>query len=190
MIRVLHVEDDVDHHELIRMWLVQAGHAVDHARTIDQAVDRIADSDIVLLDWELGDESGDALLGHDTVRTSDIPVVVISGHDVDQVDAAAFEHGAAAFLTKSELNQGLVDRTVRYAVRVTKREQPKPFDAKDTKLAIALARGSKVADAAEDAGVAVRTAYRRIADPDFQAYVTSLKARVAETLIERTLRDL
>lgn len=48
-------------------------------------------------------------------------------------------------------------------------------------LAIRLAAGGGVADAARASGVSERTAYRRLADPDFCATVTRLRAELWES---------
>lgn len=188
--RVMYVEDDQDYYALIRAWLDRSGHECMHAATIPEAAEHIEGVDLMLLDWELGDVSGAEVMADPTIRASSTPVVVVSGYDAGRVDEAAFDAGAVAFLTKGELNAGLLDRTARYALRVSQPKEAKTFDMPDTKLALGLVRGDKVADAAAEAGMAVRTAYRRIADPDFQAFVTSLKERMAEELIERALREI
>lgn len=52
--------------------------------------------------------------------------------------------------------------------------------AADPRLALELASGATVADAAERAGVAESTAYRRLAEPDFRREVERLRSEMVE----------
>lgn len=52
-------------------------------------------------------------------------------------------------------------------------------------LALALAAGRSVADAAATAGVSVRTAWRRLADPAFAARVSALRTDMLRTAAGR-----
>lgn len=57
------------------------------------------------------------------------------------------------------------------------------FGTKNDILALALAKGRSVADAAVEAGVGRRTAFRRLADPTFKARIQALRGEmVAEAL--------
>lgn len=70
----------------------------------------------------------------------------------------------------------------------------------DEALALALATGRTVEEAALQAGVAQRTAYRRLADPDFRQHVAELRTemvgralgKMADAMTEAadTLREL
>jgi hypothetical protein len=50
-------------------------------------------------------------------------------------------------------------------------------------LATALAGGATVRDAAADAKISPRTAYRRLQDPAFRARVTEIRARLVDQVI-------
>ena len=52
-------------------------------------------------------------------------------------------------------------------------------------LALALAAGQSVRDAATSAGVSERTAFRRLADPEFAAQVAALRADMIRTAAGR-----
>lgn len=55
----------------------------------------------------------------------------------------------------------------------------------DDRLATAIAAGRAVRDAATDAGVAERTAFRRLQDPEFVAKVDRLRSEVVGTAMNR-----
>ena len=60
----------------------------------------------------------------------------------------------------------------------------------DAVLIAALATGGEVADAARQAGVSERTAYRRLADPAFTAELRQARAQARTALIERVVAKL
>lgn len=53
------------------------------------------------------------------------------------------------------------------------------------KLVLALAAGATVRDAAEQAGIGERTAYRRLADADFRRRVSEARGRLFDTALGR-----
>jgi hypothetical protein len=55
----------------------------------------------------------------------------------------------------------------------------------DDLLAVALAAGQEVADAARSARLSERTAYRRLADPDFRRRVAELRGRAVDRALGR-----
>ena len=72
--------------------------------------------DVVLLDLSLPDSAG-----LDTVRTMraalhDVPIVVLTGHDDNALDAAALEVGAQDYLVKGQFEHNALGRAVRHAL--------------------------------------------------------------------------
>ena len=60
----------------------------------------------------------------------------------------------------------------------------------DEQLALALASGRRVVDAAESAGLSERTAYRRRAEPDFQARVKELRSELVDAASGRLVATM
>ena len=60
----------------------------------------------------------------------------------------------------------------------------------DLQLQVALARGATVRDAANAAGVAERTAHRRLSDPSFRAEVDRLREELRLKIIENVAAQL
>src|SRR5260221_9998148 len=56
---------------------------------------------------------------------------------------------------------------------------------KDVMLALALASGTKIVDAAEQAGVCRRTVERKLAEPDFRRMVAELRAEMVAAALGR-----
>jgi diguanylate cyclase (GGDEF)-like protein len=71
-----------------------------------------------LLDDQLDQQDGLELLREARRINPDTPVIIITSSDTEEVDMAASEIGAADFLLKSELNTRVLERTIRYAVKL------------------------------------------------------------------------
>jgi two-component system cell cycle response regulator len=73
---------------------------------------------VCLLDYRLDLGTGVDLLREVRRLSIDTPIIIMTVDDSDEVDIAALEAGAADFLLKSELTPRLLERTVRYAVKL------------------------------------------------------------------------
>ena len=72
----------------------------------------ILESDIVLLDFNLPDITGDEIL--EIIREKiDIPVIIITGDEQLQIAVKTFKHGATDFLIKSPQNIALLPQIVK-----------------------------------------------------------------------------
>src|SRR5215207_9543190 len=120
---ILIVDDEKNIRRTLRMVLESEGHVVHEAGSIAEAegvIAREATIDVILLDVKLGDDNGLELLralksrGEDGMssRTSDIPVVMISGHATIEDAVAATRLGAFDFMEKP-LDRNRVMVTVR-----------------------------------------------------------------------------
>ncbi|MCL4800087.1 MAG: response regulator transcription factor [Burkholderiales bacterium] len=121
--RIALLEDDPSQSDLVRFWLAGAGHvchAFDRSREFMRALAR--DSfDLLVLDWELPDVNGDAVLawvranGHDSV-----PVLFTTARDREEDIVAALRAGADDYLIKPLRRHELlarIDALVRRAGR-------------------------------------------------------------------------
>src|SRR5688572_7252010 len=107
---ILIVDDEKNIRRTVRMVLESEGHVVHEAGSIAEAEAVIAREsiDLIMLDVKLGDDNGLDLLrtlkarGEDGMssRTSEIPVVMISGHATIEDAVAATRLGAFDFMEK------------------------------------------------------------------------------------------
>ena len=101
--RIALLEDDPSQADLVRMWLGNAGHNV-HAYERSREFMRVLarDSfDLLLLDWELPDVNGDAVLAwvRANVRKN-VPVLFATARDREEDIVAALKGGADDYLVK------------------------------------------------------------------------------------------
>lgn len=102
-IRVLHVEDDPDNAELIRRILARRpGHELRHAATGRAGIEAVADfdPDLVLLDLNLPDLSGEEVLAQLRGAGSRVPVLIVTADATAATSARLAASGAAGVLTK------------------------------------------------------------------------------------------
>jgi len=119
--RLLVVDDDDDGYALIRELLSAVGDArfdVQWASSHDEGLALLEknEHDIVLLDYHLGERTGLDLLRDARARGSRVPAVLLADLVDRDVDLAAMRAGAADFIVKSQMNERLLERSIRYAL--------------------------------------------------------------------------
>jgi diguanylate cyclase (GGDEF)-like protein len=138
--RVLLIEDDDEDAVLVQRALERfPGFELRHVRRMQAALDTLAadDFDVALLDLSLPDSFG--LQGVATLRTrfADLPVVVLTGLDDNNLALAALEQGAQDYLAKCQCAPELLVRTLRYAI------QRQQFQRENRRLMDELARQAR-----------------------------------------------
>jgi diguanylate cyclase (GGDEF)-like protein len=118
---VLVVEDNAGHATLVRELLEAAApgaFACTLVPTLGDAVEHLlaGGTDCVLLDLELPDATGIEALERIRGAAMDVPVLVLSGHDADDIAVAALRAGAQDFLVKGGLDGRALARALRHAV--------------------------------------------------------------------------
>lgn len=125
-LRVLLVEDEPDHADLVRVYLdeaVDTDFDLTHVGTVQSAVEALASAeaegdpfDIVLCDQRLPDSEYWETVERVATAAGEVPVVALTS--IGDIDLAvdAMRQGAQDYLVKSELSAELLQRTARYAV--------------------------------------------------------------------------
>lgn len=110
--RILVVEDDVALRELLTFHLLQAGFKVSEAENADQAWDKAAEADLVVLDWMLPDQSGvDWLRRYRLQQGGELkPVLMLTARASEMDKVVGFESGADDYLCKPFSTAELVAR--------------------------------------------------------------------------------
>lgn len=124
--RVAIVEDDPSQSDLVRVWLAGAGHSC-HVFARGREFMRVMarDSfDVLLLDWELPDVNGDAILAWVRANIRDsIPVLFATARDAEADIVKALRAGADDYLVKPLRKQELLARVEALGRRA--RPQPR-----------------------------------------------------------------
>ena len=120
-IRVLLVEDNPGDARLIREAFREAdgnGFDLEWVENIAKALEHLADkeTDVILLDLTLPDSSGLETVRKMLAEAPESPIVVLSGHNDENLALAAVQNGAQDYLVKGELAGNLLGRALRYAI--------------------------------------------------------------------------
>lgn len=72
--------------------------------------------DVTLLDYRLGERSGMDLLREALERGCRTPMILLTGQGDYEVDVEAMGSGASDYLVKDQLNEALLERSIRYSI--------------------------------------------------------------------------
>ena len=115
---ILFVEDDDIDAKLIELALKKSAifeTELTRARSITEARDlfSIASFDLMLLDFWLGAEPGLSLVEELGGRRGRIPVVLLTGHSDQDIQALGHQAGALGFISKDDLTSNTLDAVIR-----------------------------------------------------------------------------
>ena len=119
---VLVIDDNPGDAVLVREMLRDAGgateHVVGHAPTLRDGLARLRDAtpDCVLLDLGLPDADGLTALAQVRGAAGDVPVVVLSGREDEDLAVRAVHDGAQDYLVKGQVDARLLGRSITYAI--------------------------------------------------------------------------
>ena len=120
-IRVLLVDDDEDDFIITDEVLSDSGsqrYALTWASSYREGLLKVDSDefDLVLLDNQLGADSGIDFLKEIQMRGIKIPIIMLTGAGNYNIDVTAMRFGAMGYLEKGELTYEVVDRAIRYAL--------------------------------------------------------------------------
>ena len=120
-IRVLLVEDDEGDVFLLRELLDDSPvrFAIENAGRLDAALTRLGAGgiDVVISDLTLPDSRGAGTFRALYAHPSHAPIIVLSGLDDEALALKTVEEGAQDYLVKGQVNQPLLVRSIRYAIK-------------------------------------------------------------------------
>lgn len=126
-VRILLVEDDPDDVWLIRNLLGDRWDGpfeLVHVELLSAALDLCArgEIDVLLLDLSLPDSRGLETFLRVYAAAGDIPIVVLTGLNDEQVAIKAVQAGAQDYLVKGQVDDRVLVRSVRYAIERSRRD--------------------------------------------------------------------
>jgi two-component system cell cycle response regulator len=118
---VLLIEDDPAYARLIEMLLVEESegrYAVERAGRLDEGLELLKDGhvDAVLLDLTLPDSKGLDTFVRANDAAPEVPIVVLTGFDDEQLALDAVKRGAQDYLVKGHAENDSLARSLRYAM--------------------------------------------------------------------------
>jgi signal transduction histidine kinase len=117
---VLLIEDNPGDADLVRLRLVEGKSAIDVS-----CVNRLADGlaslkerspGVILLDLNLPDSQGAETFRKVLEKAPDVPIVILSGQDDEELAFKALHQGVQDYLVKGAISSNSLDRAMRYAV--------------------------------------------------------------------------
>jgi len=119
--RILLVEDNPADAQIIRAALEASPAArftLVHVERLSDALTRLAEEPfaVVLLDLSLPDSWGFATISRIQERAPEIPIVVLTGLDDEEVAVKAVQEGAQDYLVKGQLSSSTLLRALQYAI--------------------------------------------------------------------------
>jgi len=103
--KILIVDDDSDHNDLQKDALQESSgsYSVTQAYGPDECLKMVSESqfDLIILDYTLPDMDGLALMDRIKRKTTDVPVLMVTGHGDESIAVEAMKHGACDYLTKT-----------------------------------------------------------------------------------------
>jgi diguanylate cyclase len=118
-LRVLLVEDNPGDARLVEILLSETGQEFDVKRvgTLGEALDELdRPPKVVLLDLSLPDSAGLETVERMRRAAPQLPIVVLSGRDDEEVALRALQSGAEDYLVKGQGDGDLISRSIRYSI--------------------------------------------------------------------------
>lgn len=124
-IAILLIEDDYNDALLIQRYLSKAtkiSYQVNHVDQLHKGLECLHGGgvDVVLLDLGLLDSHGLSTFEKAHALSPNVPIIVLTGFDDDDLAMDAVHKGAQDYLVKGQITGSLLQRSIRYAIERTK----------------------------------------------------------------------
>ena len=121
--KILIIEDDRLQFRVTERLLANARMArfeVDWAQTFEDGLKRLLTGAYAacLLDYQLGARDGLELLREARAKNCHTPVIFLTADSSERVDEAAMEAGASDYLVKGEITPRMLERSIRYSLKL------------------------------------------------------------------------
>src|SRR5687768_2724675 len=122
-LRVLLIDDDRLQFRLTQAHFAAfqtAGYALTWADTYEKGLVELCSGGyaVCLLDYQLGERDGLQLIHEARTRDCHTPIVFLTAETADRVDVGAMNAGALDYLVKSEITPRMLERSLRYAMKL------------------------------------------------------------------------
>src|SRR5438094_807012 len=130
-INLLLIDDDEQEHLIIRRILnsIQKDHSNIHysihfSEDYFSGLSEIFSKqyDICLVDYRLGNDDGLGLIRAAIKKESEMPMILLTDQNNQDIEYAAINAGAMDYLNKNEINEQLLRRSIQYAIERKKIE--------------------------------------------------------------------
>jgi len=161
VISVLLVEDNPLHAKLLHAYLTDQSEGYDFVlrTTLADALSFLHESkiDVLLLDLLLPDSHGIETLERAHSEFPDLPIVVLTSHDTEELSRVAIQKGAQDYLVKGTFQAPLLDRAIRYALERHQlnrqlQESTRVLRARETLLSHLARHSSDIISIIDEAG--------------------------------------
>jgi signal transduction histidine kinase len=127
-VKVLLVEDDEDDAVLTRGLLREIEgrtFELEWVKDFEPGLERLCQGvyDVCLVDYRLGERNGVEFIELAMRRECRGPIILLTGQGDHEIDVAAMNAGAADFLNKGQINAGMLERSIRYAIQQRRAEE-------------------------------------------------------------------
>ena len=121
--KLLLIDDDRVHQQMVQQMVLgfrSGPFELEGAATYEDGLKKLVSGRYVacLLDYHLGDRDGLTLVREARIAGCEAPFIVVSADDSEELDLAALEAGAADCLFKGALTARLLERSLRYALKL------------------------------------------------------------------------
>ncbi|MFA6960339.1 MAG: diguanylate cyclase [Opitutaceae bacterium] len=121
--KILIIEDDRLQFRVTERLLANAHMArfeIDWAQTFEDGLSQLLTGNYAacLLDFQLGEHDGLELLRTAREKNCETPVIFLTADSSEQVDEAAMEAGASDYLVKGEITPRMLERSIRYSLKL------------------------------------------------------------------------
>jgi len=181
-LRILLVEDNPGDARLLQELLCESQSFevnLEHVDRLEGAREylRTGDVDVVLLDLSLPDAQGMTTLRGAVEAAPDLPIVVMTGLDDQNLAVQAVQSGAQDYLVKGQVEPVLLSRAILYAIERKQLERER----------VRLLEREQEARSRAEAAVQARDQVLRVVSHDLGNYLSAIK--IHGIVLHRTLSD-